>query len=65
MLDPIGAECGKLGIPVAIHVTDPEAFFHPVDSLAHLALHGIANLSGHGSAKVRFVDPRPINLCKH
>lgn len=30
-LDPIWAECGRLAIPVAIHVTDPEAFFHPVD----------------------------------
>ncbi len=30
-LDPIWAECGRLGIPVAIHVSDPEAFFHPVD----------------------------------
>lgn len=31
-LDPIWAECGRLRIPVAIHVTDPEAFFHPVDA---------------------------------
>jgi predicted TIM-barrel fold metal-dependent hydrolase len=31
-LDPIWEECGRLGIPVSIHVTDPEAFFHPVDS---------------------------------
>jgi predicted TIM-barrel fold metal-dependent hydrolase len=31
-LDPIWEECGRLGIPVAIHVTDPEAFFHPVDN---------------------------------
>jgi uncharacterized protein len=30
-LDPIWEECGRLGIPVAIHVTDPEAFFHPID----------------------------------
>jgi len=30
-LDPIWAECGRLGIPVAIHVTDPEAFFQPLD----------------------------------
>ncbi len=30
-LDPIWEECGRLGVPVAIHVTDPEAFFHPVD----------------------------------
>jgi uncharacterized protein len=31
-LDPIWEECGRLGIPVFIHVTDPEAFFHPVDN---------------------------------
>lgn len=31
-LDPIWKECGRLGIPVAIHTTDPEAFFHPVDA---------------------------------
>lgn len=31
-LDPIWAECGRLGIPVAIHVSDPEAFFHPFDA---------------------------------
>jgi predicted TIM-barrel fold metal-dependent hydrolase len=30
-LDPIWEECGRLGIPVAIHTGDPEAFFHPVD----------------------------------
>lgn len=31
-LDPVWAECGRLGIPVAIHTTDPEAFFTPVDA---------------------------------
>lgn len=30
-LDPIWAECGRLGVPVAIHVADPIAFFRPVD----------------------------------
>ncbi len=30
-MDPVWEECGKLGIPVAIHVTDPEAFFTPID----------------------------------
>jgi predicted TIM-barrel fold metal-dependent hydrolase len=30
-LDPIWEECGRLGIPVAIHSGDPEAFFHPID----------------------------------
>ncbi len=31
-LDPVWEECGRLGIPVSIHVTDPEAFFHPTDN---------------------------------
>ena len=31
-LDPVWEECGRLGIPVSIHVTDPEAFFHPLDN---------------------------------
>ena len=31
-MDPVWEECGRLGIPVSIHVTDPEAFFHPIDN---------------------------------
>ena len=30
-LDPVWEECGRLHIPVAIHSTDPEAFFLPLD----------------------------------
>lgn len=30
--DPIWEECAKLKIPVFIHSTDPEAFFHPTDA---------------------------------
>jgi len=30
-LDPLWAKCGELGIPVMIHVSDPKAFFTPVD----------------------------------
>src|SRR5262245_44911128 len=29
--DPMWEACGKLGMPVAIHVGDPEAFFLPID----------------------------------
>jgi len=32
-MDPVWEECGRLGIPVSIHVTDPEAFFHPIDNV--------------------------------
>ena len=31
-LDPVWEECGRLGIPVSIHTSDPEAFFHPIDA---------------------------------
>jgi len=31
-LDPVWEECGRLGIPVAIHVADPEAFFRSIDA---------------------------------
>jgi len=31
-IDPIWAKCGELGIPVMIHVSDPKAFFTPIDS---------------------------------
>jgi predicted TIM-barrel fold metal-dependent hydrolase len=31
-LDPVWEECGRLGIPVSMHTSDPEAFFRPVDS---------------------------------
>jgi predicted TIM-barrel fold metal-dependent hydrolase len=29
--DPMWDACGRLGLPVAIHVGDPEAFFTPID----------------------------------
>lgn len=31
-LDPIWEECSRLGIPVAIHTSDPVAFFRPTDN---------------------------------
>lgn len=30
-IDPIWEKCGELGIPVLIHVSDPKAFFEPLD----------------------------------
>ncbi|MCE5251250.1 amidohydrolase [bacterium] len=30
-IDPLWAKCAELGIPVMIHVSDPKAFFTPVD----------------------------------
>ncbi len=32
MLDPLWAKAGELGIPVAIHTSDPKAFWAPVDT---------------------------------
>ncbi|RPJ86859.1 MAG: amidohydrolase [Acidobacteria bacterium] len=32
-IDPIWAKCAELGIPVMIHITDPKAFFTPLDEL--------------------------------
>ncbi len=34
--DPIWAKCGELGIPVAIHIADPDAFFLPLDTASSL-----------------------------
>jgi len=31
-MDPVWEECGRLGVPVSIHSTDPEAFFTPTDA---------------------------------
>jgi len=31
-MDAVWEECGRLGIPVSLHVSDPEAFFHPTDN---------------------------------
>ena len=30
-IDPVWAKCGELGIPVMIHISDPKAFFTPID----------------------------------
>lgn len=31
-IDPVWAECGKLGIPILIHAADPRQFWQPMDS---------------------------------
>src|SRR5690554_226577 len=30
-IDPIWAKCGELGIPALMHISDPKAFFTPID----------------------------------
>lgn len=31
-IDPVWAACGRLGIPIEIHIADPAAFFQPIDN---------------------------------
>lgn len=48
--DPMWEECGALGIPVAIHTSDPEAFFLPIDRFNERfeELHAHPDWSFHG-----------------
>jgi predicted TIM-barrel fold metal-dependent hydrolase len=48
--DPMWETCGSLGIPVAIHVSDPEAFFLPIDRFneRYEELHNHPDWSFHG-----------------
>jgi uncharacterized protein len=69
-LDPIWEECGRLGIPVAIHVTDPEAFFHPVDGnnerYEELVAHPDWSFHGHGfPSKESIIEARDRTFARH
>lgn len=69
-LDPIWEECGRLGIPVAIHVTDPEAFFHPVDGRneRYEELRANPNWSFYGPkfpSKKSIIDARDRMFARH
>jgi predicted TIM-barrel fold metal-dependent hydrolase len=48
--DPMWEACGTLGLPVAIHVSDPEAFFLPIDRFneRYEELHAHPDWSFHG-----------------
>jgi predicted TIM-barrel fold metal-dependent hydrolase len=48
--DPMWDACGQLGIPVAIHVSDPVAFFLPIDRFneRYEELHNHPDWSFHG-----------------
>jgi predicted TIM-barrel fold metal-dependent hydrolase len=48
--DPMWDACGRLGLPVAIHVGDPEAFFLPIDRFneRYEELHAHPDWSFHG-----------------
>ena len=69
-LDPVWEECGRLGIPVAIHVTDPEAFFHPVDArnerYEELIAHPDWSFHGHGfPSKESIIEARDRMFARH
>ena len=48
--DPMWEACAALGLPVAIHISDPEAFFLPIDRFneRYEELHAHPNWSFHG-----------------
>lgn len=48
--DPMWEACGALGMPVAIHISDPEAFFLPIDRFneRYEELHAHPNWSFYG-----------------
>lgn len=69
-LDPIWEECGRLGIPVSIHVTDPEAFFQPVDGrnerYEELLAHPDWSFYGpHFPTKQAILDARDRMFARH
>jgi len=69
-LDPVWEECGRLGIPVAIHVSDPEAFFHPVDAsnerYEELIAHPDWSFHGHGfPGKEAIIAARDRMFARH
>ena len=48
--DPMWEACGALGLPVAMHISDPEAFFLPIDRFneRYEELHAHPDWSFHG-----------------
>ena len=69
-LDPIWAKCGQLKIPVMIHISDPKAFFTPVDQYNErydeLAAHPEWSFYGNNfPAKAEILAQRNRVLAKH
>jgi len=69
-MDPVWEECGRLGIPVAIHSTDPEAFFTPTDAKneRYEELMHNPSWSFYGSdfpSKATLLDQRNHVIAKH
>jgi predicted TIM-barrel fold metal-dependent hydrolase len=69
-LDPIWAKCGELKIPVMIHVSDPKAFFTPIDQYNErydeLAAHPEWSFYGNGyPAKEEILAQRNRVMAKY
>lgn len=69
-LDPVWEECGRLGIPVAIHTSDPEAFFTPLDQknerYEELKTNPTWSFYGHGfPSKQELLDERNRIIERH
>jgi predicted TIM-barrel fold metal-dependent hydrolase len=69
-LDPIWEECGRLGIPVAIHTSDPVAFFKPTDNhnerYEELMLNPTWSFYGPGyPSKETLIEERNHMFAKH
>lgn len=68
--DPMWETCGGLGIPVAIHISDPEAFFLPIDRFneRYEELHNHPDWSFHGKdfpSNRALIDARNRVFAKH
>jgi predicted TIM-barrel fold metal-dependent hydrolase len=68
--DPMWEACGALGLPVAIHISDPEAFFLPIDRFneRYEELHAHPDWSFHGKdfpSNAELIAARDRVLAKH
>jgi predicted TIM-barrel fold metal-dependent hydrolase len=69
-IDPIWEKCAELGIPVEIHVSDPKAFFTPVDKYNErydeLGMNPEWSFYDHGyPSKQDILDARNRVIAKH
>ena len=68
--DPMWEACGALGLPVAIHISDPEAFFLPIDRFneRYEELHAHPDWSFHGKdfpSNAELIAARDRVLARH
>lgn len=68
--DPMWDACGQLNMPVAMHISDPVAFFKPIDRFneRYEELHGHPNWSFYGRdfpSKEELLDARNRVIARH